>query len=289
MISFLGKVLQLLILNPGLFLKYLRKFIIENVFVSYSLPQNTKNIQKNIGDIVFSFESLEWDRNIKQMYFECYQLDVVEIMKKILKPGDVFIDVGANIGYLTAIGANLVGKNGQVHSFEPAPFCFQKLKQLSEMNPEFKIVANNCAAGDKPGTALINCPLSLAGGGSLAPGFLELSGMLKEKNFEVRVIKLDDYFREKSIKKINLIKIDVEGFEFSVPKGLQGYFESTPCRPIIICEITPSAFSLLGCTPDQLLKYMEQYGYYPYNIKNHRLKIDVTKFKESSDILFKAK
>jgi len=289
MILFWNKAFQLLIFNPSLFLKYLRKFILENVLLSFLLPENTRNIQINIGKVVFSFESLEWDKNIKQMYFGCYQLDTVEMIKKTLKAGDIFIDVGASVGYLTAIGATLVGENGQVHSFEPVPFCFQKLKRLSEMNPRYKIVTNNCAVGDTLGTVLINCSSTLVGGGTLVSGFLELRGITKSKEFKVPIIRLDDYLKKNQLEKITLIKIDVEGFEFPVLKGLQRYFENTSYRPIIICEVTPKAFSLKGSTLDELFRYMEQYGYYPYSIINQRLKIDVIKIKENCDILFKAK
>ena len=63
---------------------------------------------------------------------------------------------------------------------------------------------------------------------------------------EVPARRLDSYIGEKGLGRVSLIKIDVEGLEFSVLRGLSGYLEGTGHRPVIICEIVPYAYPLLG-------------------------------------------
>ena len=66
-------------------------------------------------------------------------------MEKYLSYGDTFIDIGANIGYLSMIGANIVGKDGAVHAFEPVPHYFKILEKLAKMNSGYKIIVNPIA------------------------------------------------------------------------------------------------------------------------------------------------
>ena len=65
-------------------------------------------------------------RGTAPMYYGSYAVPIVETMKRTLRPGDTFLDVGANIGYLSAIAAGLVGVTGQVHCFEPVPDYFRE-------------------------------------------------------------------------------------------------------------------------------------------------------------------
>jgi len=112
---------------------------------------------------------------------------------------------------------------------------------------------------------------------------------IPRETIEVPIKRLDDYIKKRNLEKISLIKIDVEGFEFPVLKGLQKYFENTKYRPDIICEIQPSAYPLLDYTRDQFLEYMGGYGYEAYNIFAPRLKIDIAKFEKGDNVIFRAR
>ena len=278
---------SLLIINRKLFLKYLdyRVKRITPEWKNFKPPQF-----KKINGILFEIDLNQPGLNfyIKQIFFDYYEMSLVEVMKKTLKQGDVFLDVGAHIGYLSAVGASLVGKSGQVHSFEPVPEYFQFLKNLSKINQEYKIIVNNHALGEKSGITKIDCPGPLHGGGStLVPGLLDINNIPKAKTINVQVLRLDSYIEENKLEKISLIKIDVEGFEFPVLKGLENYFKENNHRPIIICEIVPEAYLLLGYSQNQLLEYMGKYGYFAFNILNPRLRVDVTKFKSGAEVVFK--
>lgn len=281
---------RLFFTNPLLFFKYLRKFWIETILIKLPgvdvVPQN---FQKNINGVLFEIDFAFFPKNehwLRQMRFGLYEIATVECMKKILKKGDIFIDIGAHIGYLTAIGANLVGKEGRVHSFEPVPLYFEYLRKLALQNPGYKIVPQNCALGEKTGTVAMSYGGPLySGGSSLVAGALNPATI--EGNINVSVRRLDDYLQQNELEGVALIKIDVEGFEFPVLKGLQKYFENTNYRPPIICEITPSAYPLLNYKREQLVAYMKRYGYEAYNIMAPWRKVDIAKFKEGTNVIWK--
>jgi len=248
-------------------------------------PLPIKPVQKRINGVLFEFDCA-YNPTIGDMYVGGYEVETVELMKRILREGDVFIDVGANIGYLSAIGAGFVGKAGQVHSFEPVPCYFSQLKKMAKMNPGYKIVVNQCALGEKRGIAPIKVSgLKDIGFNSMVPGLMENSSEVKEI-FEVSVYRLEDYIKEKAIDKVSLIKIDVEGWEFPVLKGLSNWFKSTKHLPHIICEIKPGTYHLLGCTLTQLIEYMQTFNYKSYNLVNTRKEVCISRLKGSTNVLF---
>ena len=280
--------LKLLVINPPLFLKYFRKHLFEFFCQKHQLSRIPQNKVKKIGKIVFdfNFDFPISDVYFYQIYFNFYEIATVEVIKKILKKGDIFIDIGANIGYLTAFGANLVGENGVVYSFEPVPLFFKSLKHLKELNPGYNIILNELALSDKTGQTKIDfAQPPHIGGSSMVLGLLGLNN-IPTKTIVVKAVRLDEYIKEKKIDNISLIKIDVEGFEYFVLKGLGGFFKTSYARPPIICEICPDTF--LGKDKRrELLKFMKQYGYEAYNIFNINHKIDIMKFKRGTNVVLK--
>jgi hypothetical protein len=111
------------------------------------------------------------------------------------------------------------------------------------------------------------------------------------EKIEVKTKRLDQYLEQKNIREVSLIKIDVEGYEYLVLKGLEGYFKKNADRPPIIVEITPRACSSLGYTLSEFYDYMGDYGYQAYNIfnSNRKKNIRLIPEHESEDVIFRAK
>ena len=257
--------LKLLIDNPRIFLKKatLRFF---GLFLKFKSPIQ----DKKINGLSFKFDLS--DPNMRKMYLGGYEIETVKILKKILKEGDTFIDVGANIGYLSAIAASCVGKSGQVHSFEPVPNYFSKLKTMADNNKNFNIFVNNFALGDKEKQMEIDCSNDgNIGWNTMVPNLMK-KNIIKE-SIVVPVIMLDNYINDKIIKKekISLIKIDAEGFEFPILKGLGSFLKEY--HPTILCEIVPAAYSLLGTSVEFLYKYMNQFSYQSFDLNYRPLDI----------------
>jgi FkbM family methyltransferase len=217
------------------------------------------------------------------MYHDSYSLVLVDNMKRYLRQGDVFLDVGANIGYMSAIGAGLVGHSGQVHSFEPIPKYFSRLSKLRKLNPQYSITVNACAAGAEKSTAQAYVTDEV-GQNTLLSEYAH-AGAIKDE-VSVPVIRLDDYLEERKVKSVKLIKIDTEGYEFPVLLGMQRFFERTDERPVIICEIGPRAYPLLGYKMEDLSRYMTQFGYEIRNPIAPSKLADLTNLDHVDDVLF---
>ncbi len=282
----INSLFYILVNNPTFFFK--RIFLELKYFI---LPVPKVATIKKINGVSFNFD-FAYSGEIKRMYFGNYQPIIIETLKKYLKNGDTFIDVGANVGFFTAVAAGLVGKKGQVHSFEPVPEYFQKLVSLAENNSQYDITANQFALGNEEKSNKIYIKgRSGVGHNTFFPCFLENAGN-GSKTAEVSIRRLDKYIKEKKIKNIKLIKIDVEGFEFPVLKGLKDYFlecKKTGLFPLIICEICPKACAIQGYKLKDLFDYMKEFYYYPFDIINIKKKIDINKIKEDQmfDVLFK--
>jgi FkbM family methyltransferase len=200
----------------------------------------------------------------RSMYFGAYDIEIRRIIEKNLRPGDVFVDVGANVGYFSAVGAARVGTSGQVHCFEPVPWLFRYLEQFRSLNPNHSISVNQAALGDKEDKTIIYQSEN-TGGHSLLSGYF-LSGQ-PQTTHEIAVHRLDTYLEQKSIDRVALIKIDTEGYEFPVLLGLTGFLKKAKGRlPILVIEISHRAFSLTHHTIAEFETFMKDYGYTAYEI-----------------------
>lgn len=245
-----------------------------------------RRVRKRIDGVVIEL-TMELDPMEFGMYLGLYERPTIRAMKGFLRPGDTVIDVGANLGYLSAVAASLVGPTGQVYSFEPVPQYFQRLQRLAQLNPAYRIVPVQAAAGEKGGTAVIRTSITSIGANTIIPGH----GVEEEvaDTMEVPVVRLDAWIRDASLSRIALIKIDTEGFEFPVLRGLQEFFETVEAPPPIIVEIHPEAYPLLGYTLFDLAEYMGRYGYRAYRLDARgRDPVDVTAVRGVRDLVFVA-
>ncbi len=272
------KILSWISNNPSLFVLHLF------LQVKKLMPLPKLPVVKKINGVLFEFDFAYYSA-LKSMYLGSYEVDMVEAMKKLLKKGDIFIDVGANIGYISAIAAGFVGTIGQVHSFEPVPEYFHKLEKIAAMNPEHKFILNQSSLGEDSGRAVIRLSNDENIGWNTMV-FLSRKEKGSRGEIEVPIRRLDGYIKEKTLDKVALIKIDVEGFEFPVLKGLSGYLENTDYFPYIICEVNPFACSLMHYSLDDLEIYMKKYNYEARSLLNTNIKIDICSIKETTDVVF---
>lgn len=213
----------------------------------------------SLNDVRFPYD-LELDPMLMEIVEGHFAEDLVHLIRRYLRPGDTFIDVGANIGYISAYGLSLVGKKGRVHSFEPVPSYFSRLEQVRDLNPNHCLNVNNFALGSAPGSV----PIAISkqgniGWNTIVPGFMELENILETINIPVK--RLDDYLLERGIDEVRLIKIDTEGYEFPVLLGLSKFLDVCKHKPCIVCEVAPDAFPKLGYQIKDLENYMKGYGY----------------------------
>ncbi len=170
----------------------------------------------------------------RSMYISTYDLVETRLMKRILRRGDTFIDVGANVGYYSFVASQLVGETGRVHSFEPIGENASTIRQVVERNGLRNIVLNETAVGAAAGAVtLYTGPWAKIGNSGWASRHPH--GDLVQP-VELPQVSLDDYVGRREIGSVRLVKIDVEGMEPEVLKGMSGLLAS-PAAPDLICEV----------------------------------------------------
>lgn len=239
----------------------------------------------SVNGVPFRFD-FSLDPNIIKMYYGIYETDEVRFIRDHLSSGETFIDIGANIGYLSAVAASIVGSTGVVHSFEPVPEYFDQLSDLAILASAkgFNIVANQYAVGEKEGTIQIQVGKSNIGWSTIVPGLMPNSHL--KCTIKVPIIRLDDYIASKKVENISLIKIDVEGAEQLVLRGLSSFFLEH--KPIILCEVCVSANELLDSNVRELFSLMKSFGYKAYNLRGSQLKpLQYTDLIGTSNVVWK--
>lgn len=188
-------------------------------------------------------------------YFEEEMLDA---FMHYLKPGMTFVDIGANIGQHTLFVSRVVGPTGNVISFEPIPHLYEQIKRSVEANAMNNIKIVHAGCGEKEETKTLYINKANIGGSSVIP----LSSDKKEEEISIHIIKAEETLLPYN--KINLVKIDVEGYEYQAFLGMEKIIARD--TPVLFIEYTPSFYkrNKQGNGEDDgilLLTLLQKYGY----------------------------
>ncbi len=137
-----------------------------------------------------------------------YEYDKRRLFEKIVSPGSIVFDVGANVGFYTMLASVLVGKGGSVYAFEPVPRNLHFLKRHMQMNRLKNVTVVEAAVSDYGGKAAFDV------GAGPAVGRLETHGQL-----EVEVVNLDGLIKNGKVPPPDFIKLDIEGGEGAALRG----------------------------------------------------------------------
>ena len=192
-------------------------------------------------------------------HYGTYEKSEAKVMEEKIKGGNIVVDVGANIGLHTLNMARIVGNTGQVFAFEPDPSNFKILGKNVKVNNYKNIILEQKAVGDKHGRATLYQ--------SDDPGRHRIFPQTKAKGqVQVELTSLDKYFIDSNlVDKINFIKIDVEGLEFSVLKGMKNILKNNK-KIKILFEFMPKNIMETGFMPIELLNYLTLYDFKLYCI-----------------------
>ena len=201
------------------------------------------------------------------VYDKIWEPETTKLIKNIIHEGDVGIDLGANIGYFTMLMANLVGTSGKIFSFEPEPQNFEILQKNIKQNHLKNVVANQSAIGDMNGKIKLYLSNTNAGWHKVFPKqFVDYE--VSDKNIDVKICSLDKEFIDK---KIDFIKMDIEGYEWNAIKGGKKILEENHDVKLIF-EFFPMALRANNVKPDTVLTYLLDIGFHIYAIdENMRL------------------
>jgi FkbM family methyltransferase len=175
-----------------------------------------------------------------------WDYEVADVIRAHLKPGQLFCDIGANIGYFSLLAAHL---KARVVAFEPQPRCVQAIERNFSLNGFRPPDLHQIALSDQDG----DMTLYLEGDGNSGAASMRVRN---GETIAVRTRRLDDVLEEKPA----LIKIDVEGAEVRALSGASRIL-SGPDRPIVICEVSEFSLKQLGSSKDELFALMSSHGY----------------------------
>jgi FkbM family methyltransferase len=181
-----------------------------------------------------------------------YEPDTVEFIRRRLKQGMVFFDVGANIGQYTLLASQLVGPSGVVHAFEPHPTLCDVLIRNVRRNNCTNVIVNNTAVGEADGIAkLFMSTSSNYGATSLAR-----SETSHNDGISVPVVSIDSYMKARRINNVDVAKLDIEGAEMLALKGAASMLNR--CRNLVlIVELCDQLAQHFGHSANDLVTHLK--------------------------------
>ena len=206
--------------------KGLTKYVFIRKIKEYSLINLQTDYAEIFGNRVFLGKK---GLAMSISHYGKYEETEAKIMEQKISKGDIVIDAGANIGLHTLNMAKIVGKTGKVFAFEPEITNFGILKKNIKLNNYTNIVAEHKAVGEKDGIATLYR--------SNHPGMHKIDSKPQHSKdkLNVDIISLDNFFNKNHIQpKIDFIKIDVEGFELSVLKGMKNILKNNKNIKILL-------------------------------------------------------
>lgn len=191
----------------------------------------------------------------RNIYLGSYEQQQTSQIISYLRPGMTFVDVGANIGYYTAMAASKVGPAGRVIAYEPNPYAFDRLSEWTHANQLANVTPICAALAATAGTLVTHFYEGDNHTASLVP---EVPAGAPETTVEVR--SLDAEAERLSIQQIDVMKIDVDGYEWQVFSGCQSLFREKKIRAIL-CEFNEHWLNQVGSSSEALEKFLLEQGF----------------------------
>jgi FkbM family methyltransferase len=198
------------------------------------------------------------DRNVTigAMSAAGWEPEETRFILSMLEPGDVFWDIGANVGWFSLAAARKLGRFGLVHAFEPHPELAIRIRKSARLNRIKNIFIHSVALGasNGPGTLVLRDGAKNLGSWTLG------TEVTDEPRVQVSIRRIDDlkFWRAPTI-----VKIDVEGAEPLVVRGAERVLSRT--KPIVVCEILPRQLLRVSDTSvHEFLERLARLGYVPH-------------------------
>jgi FkbM family methyltransferase len=199
-----------------------------------------------------------------------------DVLRRLVQPGMVVADVGANIGLLTLVLAWSTGPTGKVIAFEPEAVPRSNLEKMRHLNGLSWVEVRDQAVGEKAGQLTFHVS-DIIGHSSLY-ALPENEG---SREIQVEVVRLDDVA---PAKRMDVVKIDVEGAELDVLAGMKGVIAKNPDLAIV-AEFGPEHLKRVGQTPAQWFKAFADVGFKAYIIDEATSAAEPTSAKAAAKVV----
>ena len=200
-------------------------------------------------------------------YFGIWEPNLTHWMSERLAPGDVFIDVGANVGYFTLLASQRVGKKGAVVAIEALPKTCEILQMNLEANNISNVRAVNMAAWDKEE------PLKMFTRAENPPGTTTVMNAWAGKweldsQCTVQAAPLSSILKPAEIAGARLVKMDVEGAEWHAIQGMQPILDASRQDLEIVLEVNFGMLKSEGKSFEDVVRFFGRWGFHPYFLEN---------------------
>ena len=200
------------------------------------------------------------------------------LFKRKIKKGDVVLDIGAHIGYYTLIAADIVGDKGKVYAFEPDPKNFTLLERNVHENGYKNVVLVNKAVAEETGSLRLYLNTENTGDHRI------YKASDKRKSIKIQAITIDDFFKDKN-KKVNMIKMDIQGSEVRAFKGALKLIRQNQ-NIKILTEFWPYGLKLSGSSAKEYVRLLVNNNFRLFDldeIKKKKTEINDNELLYSSD------
>ncbi len=212
------------------------------------------------------------DPDQRRMYFyrDYDERAEADLVQNLLQAGEVFWDVGANIGFFTLLAATVLNHTGEVAAFEPGHQAYRRLERNLSLNPYKNISLHQVAVSDREGEAVLHLAADLADGRAslYASGPGEADQTLEQP---CHTVSLDDYGERLGLRSPHFMKIDVEGAEPLVLRGARKILERD-C-PLLLVEMKETALSAGGSSREEIRDFLNGCGYLAISPQRRRYRI----------------
>jgi FkbM family methyltransferase len=188
-----------------------------------------------------------------------------QLIRGLVRPGDVVIDVGAHVGLWVMGVARAAGPTAAVHAFEPLPGNFESLTANVRRNGLEWIQCHPQAVADVPGEAEFKLPRT----GNTGVGSLSASAAAGP-SVHVRVTTLDAFCQGAALPRVDFLKVDAEGAELRIFRGSRALIESEK-GPLITFEVGDTLAAAFGSTAADTKRFLVQAGYGIYRCRHDKL------------------
>jgi FkbM family methyltransferase len=188
-----------------------------------------------------------------------YEPETVAVVERLLRPGMVVFDVGAHMGQYTLVASGAVGPAGRVHAFEPQPRVRAALERNVRRNRLRNVVVVPSAVGETNRDVTLYLPTSFNyGAASLRP-----PGNYAKASLTVPMVSLDTHAFARSVPRVDLVKLDIEGGELAALHGAAGLLQRHR-DVIVVVELAQAESRRFGHSTDSVAEFLSGLGFRLY-------------------------